>query len=66
MFQVVEKHLEIISCLVATTKYVFGEVDKAMFNSFDTPCDRIVCLLADPKCEFGDVEKSMFLVVEWN
>jgi uncharacterized protein YcgL (UPF0745 family) len=64
MFKVVEKTCQFISCLLASTKYDFSEVDKAMFHGFDTPRFIFVCLLTYIKCDLEVVEKAMFQMVD--
>jgi len=60
MFQVVEWHFEVIFFLLASTKFDFPEVNKAMFQVVARHCELIFSLLTGLKYDLGEVEKRYF------
>jgi len=49
--QVVEWHLKVIFCLLASTKIDFGDVEKTMFQVVARHWELIFFILISPKCD---------------
>jgi hypothetical protein len=49
MFKVGEWPRELTICLLDVLKYDFGEVDEAMFQVVERPCDLIFCIMGIEK-----------------
>jgi len=50
---VVEWYLKVTFYLLTSPKFVFGEVEKAMFQMVARHWELILFLLPSPKCDFG-------------
>jgi hypothetical protein len=57
--------LEFIICLLDVSKCDFGELDEAMFQGVERPCEHMFYFMGTKKSELIQVAEVMIQVGEW-